>query len=70
MSSLYLQLNDDGDSALILAVSARAGGDVTGYYGPFPDQAAVDAAKDAMLAAGIDLGHCETQPLRRVVSQP
>jgi hypothetical protein len=65
---LYLQIS--GDSDLILAVSARAGGSVTGYFGPFPDQAAVDAAKTAMLAAGIDLGHCEVQPLRKVVTQP
>jgi hypothetical protein len=68
MSGLFLQI--DGDRDLILAVSARAGGSVTGYFGPFPDEAAVDAAKTAMLAAGIDLGHCEVQPLRKVVSQP
>lgn len=67
MSSLYVQISGDGD--LVLAVSARSGGGITGLFGPFPDAAALETAKTALLDAGIDLGDCEVLPLRKVVSQ-
>lgn len=65
---LFLQITGDGD--LVLAVSARASGGFAGYFGPFPDSAALEEAKAAMLDAGIDLGDCEVLPLRKVVTQP
>lgn len=68
MSGLFLQLDGDGD--LVLAVSGRSGGGITGLFGPFSDTAALESAKTAMLDAGIDLGECTVLPLRKVVSQP
>jgi hypothetical protein len=64
---LFLQIAGDND--LVLVVSYSDGSSVTGTFGPFPDAAAVETAKAALLEAGVEMGRCEVLPLRKVVSQ-
>jgi len=65
---LFLQIA--GDDQLVLVASYHDGSAITGTFGPFPDEAAADAAKAALLDSGVELGRCDVLPLRRVVSQP
>lgn len=65
---LFLQIA--GGDELVLVVSYHDGSSVTGTFGPFADEAAVETAKSALLESGVEMGRCEVLPLRKVVSQP
>ena len=60
-NEIYLQIG--GDQPLVIVCLSRA-------YGPFPDQPAVDVAKEALLQAGVSLDQCEVVPLHGFVAKP
>lgn len=63
---IYLQIG--GNKPLILVVTAPDG--LPDYYGPFPDQTALDTAKEALLQSGVEMGRCDTAPLHQVITKP
>jgi hypothetical protein len=60
-NEIYLQIG--GDQPLVIVCLGAV-------YGPFPDQAAVDIAKEALLQAGVGLDRCQVVPLHGVVTKP
>lgn len=67
-SDMYLQIGGEHPVVLVVSYSDRTG--ITGTFGPFPDEAAANIAKDALLEAGVEMGTCDIMPLRKVVTQP
>lgn len=67
-NDMYLQIGGEHPVVLVVSYSDRTG--ITGTFGPFADEAAAVAAKDALLDAGVDMGVCDVMPLRKVVTQP
>jgi len=67
-NDMFLQIG--GEQPVVLVVSYGDRSSITSAFGPFPDEAAAAAAKDALLDAGVEMGTCDVMPLRRVVSQP
>lgn len=68
MSDMFLQIGGEQPVVLVVSYSDRTG--ITNTFGPFPDEAAAEAAKAALLDAGVDMGVCDVMPLRKVVTQP
>lgn len=65
---MFLQIG--GEQPVVLVVSYGDRSSITNAFGPFPDEAAATAAKDALLDAGVEMGTCDVLPLRKVVNQP
>jgi len=65
---MYLQIG--GEQPVVLVVSYGDRSSITGTFGPFPDEAAAAAAKDALLDAGVEMGVCDVMPLRKVITEP
>ncbi len=63
---IYLQIG--GDKPLIMVVTATDG--LPDYYGPFPSQAALDSAKEALLQSGVEMGRCVAASLHQVITKP